>query len=66
MRTLSEAREYGAHDHSWDAFCEGVEEAVRVHVLDAASFFFSGPPSSGSLHEDAASVLKVQLQEYDG
>lgn len=43
-----------------------MEEAAHEHVLGVASSFFSGPPSSGSLHEDVASVLEVLLQGCDG
>lgn len=42
-----------------------MEEAAHEHVLGVASFFSSGPPSSGSLHEDVASVLEVPLQGCD-
>lgn len=65
-KTLSEAHECDAHAHNWDAFCEDAEEAVHEHVLGVASSFFSGPPSSGSLHEDVAAVLEVPLQGCDG
>lgn len=43
-----------------------MEEAVHEHVLGVASSFFSGPPSSGSLHEDVASVLEVLWLGCDG
>lgn len=63
---MSEARECDAHDRNLGAFCEDAEEASHEHALGVASFFFSGPPSSGSLHEDVASVLEVPLQGCDG
>lgn len=58
-KTLSEAHGCDAHDHSLGASDVDGVEGAHGPSLDVASFFFFGPPSSGSLHEDVASVLKV-------
>lgn len=66
VKTSSEVHECGAHDRSWGASGEDAVGVVHALALGAASFVAVGPPSSGSLHVDAASVLKALWQGCDG